>query len=143
MQYTIETTIKKPLKEVIGQFHDPSNYMKWMPGIKSHQIISGIQRDVGSKSIFKFSVNGRDFSIEETIIKNDATEIIAKYVSNGTVNMQTTKFSAINENKTSYEVQESFKLKGFMKVIGLVMPSSFKKQTKEFVEAFKEFCENQ
>lgn len=141
MNYTVKTIIQKPLEEVLEQFHEPSNYMKWMPGIRGHQTVLGAQREAGSKSIFEFTINGRDFTIEETVMKNDRTEITAKYVSNGTINTQTTKFSILDVNQTGYEVHESFELKGFMKVIGFLMPGSFKKQTKEFVEAFKSFVE--
>lgn len=143
MKYAIETVIEKPLAEVLEQFHDSSKYMMWMPGIKSHQTISGNQRETGSQSEFEFRMNGKDFSIKETIIKNKMTEVTAEYISNGTVNTQTTQFWKIDDNKTAYKVHESFKLSGFMKVIGFLMPYSFKKQTKEFVEAFKRFSENQ
>jgi len=142
MEYTVETTIQKPLQEVLEQYHQSSNYMKWMPGIKSYKNTKGTQREEGSKSVYEFTMNGRDFTIEETIIKNEGTAIIAKYVSNGTLNTQTTKFIPIDENTTRYKVQESFELKGFMKLIGFLMPSSFKKQTKEFVEAFRYFAVN-
>ncbi|MEM8510208.1 MAG: SRPBCC family protein [Bacteroidota bacterium] len=142
MQYTIETIIEKSLEEVLEQFHTPSNYMKWMPGITSYRKISDHQREAGSKSIFEFTMNGKDFTIEETIVKNDMREIIAEYISSGTLNVQTTVFSKIDQDKTRYSVNEAFKLKGFMKVIGLLMPGSFKKQTKKFVEAFKNFVEN-
>ena len=90
-----------------------------------------------------FCFIGKEFFIEETIIKNEETEIRAEYVSSGTVNTQTTLFWKIDDNKTAYKVNESFKLKGFMKVIAFLMPSSFKKQTREFVEAFKSFSESQ
>ena len=142
MKYTIETRIEKPLEEVLEQFHEPSNYMKWMPGIISHQVTSGENREAGSKSVFKFKMNGRDFEIEERVLKNEEHEVVAEFVSNGTVNIQTTQFSKIDANNTTYTVNESFKLKGLMKVIGFLMPGSFKKQTKAFVEAFKNFAEN-
>ena len=87
-------------------------------------------------------MNGRDFTIKETTIKNDLTEIVVQFVSYGTINTQATQFSKIDDNSTLYEVKESFQLKGLMKVIGFLMPGSFKKQTKQFVEAFKNFSEN-
>lgn len=143
MKYTVEATINRPMSQVVKLYNDPSNYMKWMPGILSHQITSGSNREPGTESTFRFKMNGRDFTVEETIIKNDLTEIVAQFTSGSTVNNQVTQFSKIDDATTFYKVNESFELKGFMKVIGFLMPSSFKKQTKQFVEAFKNFSENQ
>ena len=143
MKYTVEATINRPISLVVELYNAPSNHIKWMPGILSHQITSGNRREPATESTFKFKVNGRDFIIKETIIKNDSTEIVAEFISNGAINTQVTQFSKIDDDSTSYKVNESFELKGFMKVIGILMPGSFKKQTKQFVEAFKGFSENQ
>lgn len=142
MKYTIETIIEKPLDQVTQLYNDPLNYIKWMPGIISHQITSGKNREAGSTSIFTFKMNGRDFILEETVLKNDLSEIMAQYRSNGTVNTQITQFSAIDVHNTRYTVIESFQLKGWMKVIGFLMPEAFKKQTRRFVQAFKNFSEH-
>ncbi|MEO1033879.1 MAG: SRPBCC family protein [Bacteroidota bacterium] len=143
MKYTIETIISKPLQQVTQLYNDTSNNSKWMPGFISHEINSGSHRNAGSRSTFTFKMNGRDFTMTETIIKNNLTEIVVEFISNGTVNTQITQFSKINEHSTSYRVHESFKLKGFMIIIGLLMPNAFKKQTRKFVDAFKSFAENQ
>ncbi|MFP2994817.1 SRPBCC family protein [Spongiivirga sp. MCCC 1A20706] len=142
MKYTIETIIQKPLHEVTQLYNNINNNSKWMPGLITHETISSHNREPGSKSIYTFNMKGRDFTITETILQNNLTEIIAEFTSNGTVNTQTTQFSKINDTSTSYKVHESFKLTGFMKVIGFLMPGSFKKQTRQFVDAFKEFAES-
>ncbi|GAA4272893.1 SRPBCC family protein [Aquimarina gracilis] len=143
MKYTVETIIEKPLDQVIELYNNPTYYRDWMPGIISHTITSGNKREQGTKSVFKFQMNGKNFNIEETIIKNRNTEIVSQFVANGTVNIQCTLFSETSNGNTLYQVNESFQLKGFMKIIGFLMPGSFKKQTEQFVQAFKQYAENQ
>lgn len=143
MNYTIETEINKPFDTVIALFNDVDNYQKWMPGIVSHTILKGQSRNIDTQSIFIFKMGGRTFEMEETVLQNDRTEIMSKFIANGVINMQRTHFSEIGEGKTLYRVHESFQLKGFMKIIGFLMPGSFKKQTGQFVDAFKEFVESQ
>ena len=38
---------------------------------------------------------------------------------------------------------QEFRFKGFMKIIGLLMPGAFKKQSKKYLEDFKYFVENE
>lgn len=142
MKYTIETEINKPLDSVISSCNDVDTYHKWMPGIVSHTILKGQARTVGTQSVFIFQMGNKTFEMEETVLQNNGTEIISQFVSNGVVNTQRTLFSALGEGKTLYQVHESFQMKGLMKIIGFLMPGSFKKQTRKFVDAFKEFVES-
>lgn len=141
MNYTVETRIEKPMDEVVRLYNDPSYYATWMPGIQRYRITAGRYREAGSKAIFSFKMEGREFNIEETVLKNEGNKIVAEYLAKGTRNTQTTMFVEIDAESTRYTVNESFHLKGFMKVIGLLMPGAFKKQTQRFVTAFKNFAE--
>ena len=46
-------------------------------------------------------------------------------------------------NRTKYISEQEFQFKGFMKVIGFIMPGAFKKQSMKYLEAFKNFAESQ
>ncbi len=143
MKYTIDTEINKPLDMVVTLFNDVDSFQKWMPGIVNHTILKGQSRNMGTQSIFTFKMGSKIFEMEETVLLNNQTEIVSKFSANGILNTQRTLFSKIGEEKTLYQVNESFQLKGFIKIIGFLMPGSFKKQTKQFVDAFKEFVENE
>jgi len=141
MNYTIETTINKPIGQVVKIYNQVELYPEWMPGIVSHSINRGNKRETGTASVYTLKMGGKEYDMNETVIKNEGEEIVASYEANGVVNTQKTVFKEISEGKTLYQVNENFALKGFMKIIGFLMPGTFKSQTKKFVNAFKEYVE--
>lgn len=143
MEYTIETTINKPIDQVVKIYNEVDLYPEWIPGIVEHTISEGNKRETGTLSVYTLKMSGREYEMKESVIKNEGEEIIASYEANGVVNTQHVVFKEIAEGKTLYQVNENFALKGFMKIIGFLMPGTFKSQTKKFVNAFKEFVELQ
>ncbi|NQU48785.1 MAG: SRPBCC family protein [Planctomycetes bacterium] len=47
----------------------------------------------------------------------------------------------IDENNTRWDFFTEFKLSGFLKIMGWIMPWGFKKQSFKFMKLFKEFAE--
>ena len=52
------------------------------------------------------------------------------------------KFIKLSDNKTGNITEQEFKFKGFMKLIGFLMPGAFKKQSIKYLEDFKNFAES-
>ncbi|WP_299670976.1 SRPBCC family protein [uncultured Polaribacter sp.] len=142
MNYIERIEINKPIEEVITLFNNPKYYTKWMPGVSTHEIIKGKNKEAGSVSMYQIMLNGKDNEMNESIIKNNGPEILAEYTINGIVNTQKTTFIALDNETTLYQIDENFDLKGFLKIIGFFLPGMFKKQTKKFALAFKNFAEN-
>jgi hypothetical protein len=69
-------------------------------------------------------------------------EFTATFEAKGVVNNQTTRFEKIDENNTRYISDNEFIFSGLMKILSL-MPGVFKKQSMKYLEAFKEFAENE
>lgn len=144
MKYSTEIEIDKPLDKVIELFDNPDHMKKWMEGLQSFESISGIPGQPGAKARLKFKVGKREFEMIETIItRNLPDEYSGTYDVNGIINLVKNRFIKLTENRTKYITENEIQLKGFMKFMSLIMPGAFKKQSIQYLQAFKNFAESQ
>lgn len=142
MKYTTEITINLPRERVIELFDDPTNLVKWQPGLKSFEAVSGTPGQPGAKSKLVYDMNGRVVEMIETITsRNLPNEFSGTYEAKGVWNVMQNFF--YDEGQTTRWVTETeFKFSGFMALIGLLMPGSFTKETLKSMEQFKAFAES-
>ncbi len=144
MKYSVSITIDKPVDEVIALFDNVDNMKKWMDGLESYKPISGTAGEVGAKSRMEFKMGKREIKMVETITaKNLPEEFTATYEAKGVFNIVKNSFEPLPGNKTKYSTEQKFQFKGFMKLIGLLMPGAFKKQSMKYLKDFKAFAESQ
>ncbi len=145
MKYSNQVIINKPIGRVIELFDSVDNLYKWMPGLQSYEHISGEPGHAGAKAKLKFKMGKRDIEMIETITLRDLPhEFSATYEVKGIHNPQRNLFTAIDANTTKYESISEFEFKSFgMKLIGLIMPNAFKKQSQVYLDKFKEFVESE
>ncbi|MBK8549610.1 MAG: SRPBCC family protein [Ignavibacteria bacterium] len=143
MKFTCEVEINKPIKTVVEIFDNPDNMDKWMEGLISFEPLSGTPGQPGAKSKLKFKMGKREVEMIETItVRNLPDEFTGTYEANGVYNISKNKFIPIEPDKTKYINEQEFEFKGFMKLIGLLMPGAFKKQSMKYLIDFKNFVEN-
>jgi carbon monoxide dehydrogenase subunit G len=144
MKYTSEIEINKPIDKVIELFDNPENLKKWMNGLQSFEPVSGTPGQPGSKSKLKFKMGNREIEMIETITtRNLPEEFSGTYEAKGVFNIVKNQFIRVTDNKTKYVTENEFQFKGFMKIIGLLMPGAFKKQSLKYLTDFKNFVESQ
>lgn len=144
MKYTSEIEINKPIDKVIELFDNPENMKKWMNGLQSFEPLSGKPGYPGAKSKLKFKMGNREIEMIETITtRNLPEEFSGTYEANGVFNIVVNKFIRLSDIKTKYVTENEFQFKGFMKIIGLLMPGAFKKQSLKYLTDFKNFVESQ
>lgn len=145
MKYSNHVIINKPLSRVIELFDSEENLYKWMDGLQSYVHVSGEPGKEGAVAKMRFTMGKRDVEMTETTTKNNFPhEYSAIYETKGIYNPQQNLFTAIDENTTKYETFSEFKFDGFgMKLMGWLMPGAFKKQSQKYLDAFKEFAENE
>ena len=149
IKYTEEIEINSNIDSLIVLFDNPYNMKEYMEGIESYTVLSGNIREVGAKAelvvafIEKDVVNRRIVMIEEIITNNLPKEKKVTYTADGVYNIVTNRFEKVSENKTKFINEQEFEFKGYMKIISFFIPSAFKKQSKIYLEDFKEFAENQ
>lgn len=143
MKYTLDTTINKPINEVVNLLNNPENSHVWMEGLQSVDILEGVHGKKGAKCKLKFLHGNKEMEMIETILENDLPRRIVKtYDSKGVSNIIFTSLESIDGNKTKYISTQEFKMHGFMKVVAFLAPGMFKKQTKKILSNFKNFAES-
>jgi uncharacterized membrane protein len=144
MKYTSEIVINKPIEKVVELFDNPENMGKWMEGLLSFEHLSGKQGQPGAKSRLKFKMGKREIEMIETIVtRNLPDEFTGTYEAQGVYNLVKNRFVKISDNKTKYLSETEFQFKGLMKLMGLLMPGAFRKQSMKYLSDFKNFVENQ
>lgn len=142
MKYTNTITINRPLEEVIEKFDNEENLPKWQKGLESMEHLSGEYGEAGSKYKLRYKMGKREMEMIETILVKNLPEEMTFHFDAGKVsNTVSNRFKSISDNETHLETETTMELKGFMKVMGWLMPGAFKKQSQTFLNDFKTFVE--
>jgi len=143
MKYRTEITIALPLQEFIRKLDNPENMKHWQRGLTGYQILSGEAGREGTKMELHYTMGKRKLVLIETIIKRNLPhEFHATYDAPGVHNLQRNYFEEIDAQTTRWTAETEFEFSGFfMRLMALVMPGSFKKQSRKYAEDFKAFAE--
>lgn len=147
MEYTVEIHINLPRSRVVELFDNPDNLKHWQKGLISFEPIEGSEKPgtPGAKSLIKYEMGRRKMEMIETItVRNLPEEFSGTYETKGVWNEVSNYFIEVDENTTIWKSKNIFKMDNFfMRMFALLMPGAFKKQSMEFLIAFKKFAENQ
>jgi len=144
MKYTVDIEIYLPRERVIELFDNADNMSKWMEGLQSFEHLSGEPGQVGAKSKLVFKMGKRDIEMIETVtVRNLPDEFSGTYDANGVHNIVKNFFVQLPNGNTKYQTEQEFQFKGFMKIIGLLFPGAFKKQSLKYLVDFKRYAENE
>lgn len=143
MKYTLEITIQKPIEVVVSAFDSVENMKHWQKGLISYEPISGDPGAEGSKSRLVYKMGKREIEMVETIVKkNLPSEFHGTYEADGVYNIQENYFEILDQDATKWISVSEFKFVSFtMKLVGFLMPGSFKKQSFKYMQDFKTFIE--
>lgn len=144
MKYTTEITIDLPREEVIKKLDNPDNMKHWQRGLISVEHLDGIPGKVGAKMKLRYKLGQRDMELIETITKTNFPETLhANYDAKNVHNIQRNYFEELISGKTKWRSESEFYFSGFMmKMMSLLMPGAFKKQSLKYMQDFKAFAEN-
>ena len=143
MHYTLELFIDLPRDKVIELFDNPDNLKKWQPGLQSFEHFAGEAGMTGAKSKLRYKMGKREIEMIETIIVRDLPdEFSATYEANGVWNEVKNFFQEASDNQTLWRFECTFKFSGFMRLIGFLMPGTFRKQSFQTMQDFKAFAES-
>ena len=142
MKYKLEIDIDLPREKVVELFDNPENLKHWQPGFVGMKHMEGTPGEVGSKTHLKYQMGKRTVEMVETILSRDMPEgFSATYEAKGVWNEIHNFFHEAAPDKTRWVTENEFRFKGLMKIMGLIMPGAFKKQSFEYMELFKAFAE--
>jgi len=144
MKYTVETIIELPREEVIKKLDSIDNIKHWQRGLVSAEHVSGSPGEVGSKMKLSYKMGKREMDLVETVTKrNFPNEFNAMYDAKGLHNVQQNIFEETPEGHTKWTSHSEFIPSSFsLRMMVALMPSAFKKQSKKYLDDFKNFAEN-
>ncbi|MBT3274038.1 MAG: SRPBCC family protein [Spirochaetales bacterium] len=143
MKYSCSIVIELPRERVIELFDSTENLSKWQVGFISMDHLEGEPGELGAKSKLVYDMNGKQLEMIETVINRDLPdELSFAYDTKGVWNSCVNKFKDHSPERTEWTMENEFRGTGFMKLLTLLMPGMFKRQTMKDMQRFQEFAES-
>jgi len=143
MKYSTKIIVEIPLQEFIRKFDNINNLRHWQRGLISTEHISGVPGEYASKMKLKYKSGKRIIELIETVIhRNLPHEFHSTYDIKGLHNIQENYFKENENGHTIWISKNEFVPLNFtMKLMTKLMPNVFKKQSKQYMNDFKNFAE--
>lgn len=142
MRYGNRILIDLPREATVAKFSDPENLKHWQAGFLGQEPVSGEPGTMGAKSRLRFKQGKRELEMVETILENELPDrYAASYEAPGVHNRVDIRFEEAGPAQTLYFMENEFRFRGWMRLIGPLMPGAFKKETQSSLLAFKDFAE--
>ena len=143
MKYATAIEIELPRDEMLALLDDPENMKHWQRGLKSFRLLSGEPGEEGAQMELEYLMGKRHLLLVETVIKrNFPEEFHLTYDAKGVHNIQKNFFEIAGEGRCKWISESEFQFSGLpMKLMGWLMPGTFKKQSLAYLRDFKNFAE--
>jgi hypothetical protein len=169
MKYTVSIEIAMPREEVAQLLADPAHMPKWLRGLVLHEPLSGVHGQVGTKSRVVMQMGQQKFEGTEIITmqmgqqKFEGTEIITRrepadlhgipkgsvvhfereLVTEGMWSAARERLTEAGPDTTLWVSENEYRFSGLlMRLVGLLMPGTFRKQSLQHMQDFKAFAEH-
>ena len=154
MKYAVSIEIAKPREEVAQLLADPAHLPKWLRGLVLHEPISGVHGQVGTTSRVVMQMGQQRMECVETITRREPVDLrrIPKggvvhfdreIVAEGMRSAVRDRLTEAGPETTLWVSESEFRFSGvLMRLVGLLMPGAFRKQTHQHMQDFKAFAEH-
>lgn len=154
MKYTISIEIAMPLEKVAQLLADPATIPKWLRGVVLHEPLSGVHGQVGTQSRVVMEMGQQKFEAIETITRREPTDLSRipkgtvvhferEIVGEGMWNAARERLTEAGPNTTLWESENEYRFSSLMmRLVGLLMPGAFRKQSLQHMQDFKAFAEH-
>ncbi len=143
MKYEMDIEISLPRETVVKLFEDSDSLTQWMPGLVEVKQLSGKRGHPGAKAEYTHKMGRKTIKMIETITERDLPHRYSGvYTAKGCLNLVENELEEIGPAQTKWTIRTEFQCTGFLWLMAKLMPSGFKKQTRLYMNSFKEFAEN-
>lgn len=154
MKYTVSIEIALPRERVAQLLADPEQLPKWLRGMVVHEPLSGVHGQVGTKSRVVMQMGQQRFEATETITRRDPVELhgiprdsVVRFereiVGKGMWSAARERLTEAGPEATLWESENEYRFSGLMmRLVGLLMPGAFRKQSLQHMQDFKAFAEH-
>ena len=153
MKYTVAIEIALPRERVAQLLADPAQMPKWLRGLVVHEPLSGAHGQVGTRSRVVLEMGKQKMEMTETITRRDPVDLhdipkeaVVRFdreiVGEGMWSAARERLTEAGPQRTLWESENEYRFSGLlMRLVGLVMPGSFRKQSLQHMNDFKAFAE--
>jgi hypothetical protein len=153
MKYTVSIEIALPRERVAQLLADPAHLPMWLRGLVLHEPISGTHGQVGTTSRVVLQMGEKKFECTETITRREPTDLHAipvesvvrfdrEIVGEGMWSAARERLTEAGPQSTLWRSENEYRFSGvLMRLVGLLMPGAFRKQSLQHMEDFRAFAE--
>ncbi|MEU3767157.1 SRPBCC family protein [Amycolatopsis keratiniphila] len=154
MKYTVSIEIALPRKRVVQLISDPAHLPKWLRGLVLHEPLNGAHGQLGTTSRVVFQTGKQRMEATETITRVDPQDLRAipssvavhhdrEITGKGLWHAQRDRIIDAGPDTTVGDSQSEFRFDGLMiRLVALLTPGSFRKQSRQHMQDFKAFAEH-
>ncbi|SEH00816.1 Carbon monoxide dehydrogenase subunit G [Nonomuraea solani] len=153
MRYTVSIEIALPREKTVQLLADPAHLPKWLRGLVLHEPLNGEHGQLGTKSRVVMQMGRQKIECTETITRREPADLREvpktsvvhfdrEIVGKGMWSAVRDRLTEAGPETTLWEVENEYRFSGFlMKLVGLLMPGAFRKQSQQHLQDFKAFAE--
>ncbi len=154
MKYTVSIEIALPRERVAQLLADPAHLPNWLRGLVLHEPLSGVHGQVGTKSRVVLQTGQQQFEGIETITRREPVDLHGiprqsvvhferEIVAKGMWSAACERLTEIGPETTLWVSENEYRFSGLlMRLVGLLMPGAFRKQSLQHMRDFKAFAEH-
>jgi len=133
---------------------DPAHRPHWLRGLVLHEPLSGEHGQVGTRSRVVLRMGQQEIECTETITRREPVDLhgipsrsVVHYdreiVTKGMWSANRERLTEAGPEATLWESESEYRFSGLMmRLVGLLMPGSFRKQSLQHMHDFKAFAEH-
>ena len=142
MEYSCSERIDLPRDRVIALFDDPDALPKWQRGFVSMEHLEGTPGQDGARTRLTYRMGRGDVVMIETIERRALPEEIdLVFEADKVWNRVENRFTQPTSDSTLWSMHCEFRCSGLVRLMALVMPGMFRRQTRQTMADFKAFAE--
>ncbi|WP_439658592.1 SRPBCC family protein [Lentzea sp. HUAS TT2] len=154
MKYTVSLEIAQPRERVAKLLADPQHLPMWLRGLVLHEPLNGEHGQVGTKSRVVLRMGQQEFEATETITRREPqnlqgipADVVVHFereiVGKGMWNAARERLTEAGPETTLWVSENEYRFSGLMmRLVGLLMPGTFRKQSLQHMQDFKAFAEH-
>ncbi|WP_189171485.1 SRPBCC family protein [Pilimelia anulata] len=154
MKYAVSMEIALPRERVAQLLADPEHLPKWLRGLVLHEPLSGVHGQAGTRSRVVMQMGQQRIECTETITRREPVDLHAiaregvvqfdrEIVGNGMWSAVRDRLTETGPGTTRWVSESEYRFNGLlMRLVGLLMPGAFRKQSLRHMRDFKAFAEH-
>jgi hypothetical protein len=153
MKYTVSIEIALPRERVAQMLADSAHLPKWLRGLVLHEPLNGMHGQVGTTSRVVLQMGQQKIECTETITRREPADLHGiprestvyferEIVAEGMWSAARERLTEAGPETTLWESENEYRFSALpMRLMGLLMPGAFRKQSRQHMQDFKAFAE--